>query len=213
MTSAAYLTPSQIRLNNTYSTLTQTTSPSNISFSIVDHNELLFELTKKLTGLYLMPVITMLGIMGNILIVIVYQKSQKYSTNMYLIVLSLSDILKLANDFLYFVVNLTNKMDPNLSEKIFNSLYLYSHYLFVFTSINTSWLTCTIAIDRYVTVSNKRPKSKLVSSYYKSIGICVCILSVSALISIPSPLFLGEYFLMKSKFFKFHQIFGKFPLN
>ncbi len=202
MTSAAYLTTSQIRLNNNNNN--HSTATSNISFSNVgDHNELLFELTKKLTGLYLMPFITILGIMGNILIVIVYQKSQKYSTNMYLIVLSLSDMLKLANDFLYFVVNLANKMDPNLSEKIFNSLYLYSHYVFVFTSINTSWLTCTIAIDRYVTVSNKRPKSKTVSSYYKSIGICVCILSVSALISIPSPLFLGKWFKILPKNMEF----------
>lgn len=82
-----------------------------ISQHDVDHTyELLFEATKKITGLYLMPVITVLGILGNILIVIVYQKSQKYSTNIYLIILSLSDLIKLANDFLYFVVNVTNKI-------------------------------------------------------------------------------------------------------
>jgi hypothetical protein len=169
-------------------------------------NEILFELTKKLTGLYLMPIVTVLGILGNILIVIVCKRSKKYSTNTFLIVLSLSDILKLANDFLYFVVNLTNKMDPNLSEKIFNSLYLYSHYVFVFTAINTSWLTCTIAIDRYVTVSGNNHKPRM-SSYYRSIGISVFLLSVSALISIPSPLFLGEYFKLnfyKNRFLKIH---------
>jgi len=152
--------------------------------------EFLFETTKKLTGLYLMPIVTVLGILGNILMVLVCQKSKKYSTNIYLIILSLSDILKLANDFLYFLVNFTNKIDTSLSEKIFNSLYLYSHYVFVFTAINTSWLTCAIAVDRFVTVSNNQPKPRM-SSYYKSIAISICLLSVSALISIPSPLFLG----------------------
>jgi len=56
-------------------------------------NEVFFELTKKLTGLYLMPIVTVLGILGNILIVIVCKRSKKYSTNTYLIVLSVSDIL------------------------------------------------------------------------------------------------------------------------
>ena len=169
--------------------LEKTTTPTSIEQREAHYNEV-FEITKQITGLYLMPLITVLGIVGNVLIVIVYQKSQKYSTNLYLIVLSMSDILKLSNDFLYFVVNLTNKIDSNLSEKIFNSLYLYSHYIFVFTAINTAWLTCTIAIDRFITVSNNRPKQTL-SSYYKSIGIAICLFVVSALISIPSPLFLA----------------------
>ena len=51
-------------------------------------------------------------------------------------------------------------------------------------------MTCTIAIDRYITVSNNRPKPTM-SSYYKSIVISICLLSVSSLISIPSPLFLA----------------------
>ncbi len=108
-TQHAIITPQQnqiIKLN-----LTPFISTSTLSQLDVDHTyELLFEATKKITGLYLMPVITVLGILGNILIVVVYQKSQKYSTNMYLIILSLSDLIKLANDFLYFVVNVTNKI-------------------------------------------------------------------------------------------------------
>ncbi len=149
-----------------------------------------FEITKQITGLYLMPFISIFGILGNILIVIVYQRSQKYSTNLYLIVLSLSDILKLSNDFLYFIVNFTNKIDRNLSEKIFNSLYLYSHYIFIFTAINTSWLTCTIALDRYITVAKNRAKQPM-SNYLKSTWIAIALLMTSAFISIPSPLFLA----------------------
>ena len=108
--SNAIITPQQNQILNL--NLTPLIYTSSLSLlPDVDHNyELLFETTKKITGLYLMPVITVLGILGNILIVVVYQKSQKYSTNMYLIILSLSDLIKLANDFLYFVVNVTNKI-------------------------------------------------------------------------------------------------------
>lgn len=167
-------------------------SLSNVDLAPTDAYSDIFDITKKVTGLYMMPFITIFGIIGNIFIVIVYQKSQpKLSTNIYLIVLSLSDILKLLNDFLYFIVNLMQKIDESLSEKIFSELYLYSHYVFVVTGINTAWLTCAIAIDRYITVSNNRPKSQLQSNYRKAILVSCGLLATSAVISVPSPLFLS----------------------
>jgi hypothetical protein len=179
-----------LMLNNLINCSNFTRRPSS-HFSIQNETEyeLLFETIKTITGLYLMPIVTVLGILGNIFMVMVCHKSKKYSTNIYLIVLSMSDILKLANDFLYFLVNVTNKIDASFSEKLFNFLYLYSHYVFVFTAINTAWMTCAIAVDRFITVSNNRPKPRM-SNYYKSIGITLCLLTISALISIPSPLFL-----------------------
>ena len=162
---------------------------NNPSLNSGDEYLRIFNITQQITGLYLMPFISILGIIGNIFIVIVYHKSKKSSTNLYLIVLSMSDILKLFNDFLYFVVNLTNKLDPALGNKIFNNLYLYSHYIFLFTAINTSWLTCTIALDRYIAVVKSRGKMEN-GSYFKSIIITVFLLFISAVISLPSPLFL-----------------------
>ncbi len=151
--------------------------------------QMLFKLTQKVTGLYLMPVVSILGIIGNILIVAVYAKSQLSSTNIYLITLSLTDILKLANDFLYFLVTLINLFDANLGEKLFKGLYLYSHYVFLFTAINTSWLTCAIALDRYISiVRNKRLNKQ--PGYFKTLLVNIIIFVLSSIISIPSPLFL-----------------------
>ena len=154
-----------------------------------DDYETLFRITQKITGLYLMPVVSVLGIIGNIFIVIVYAKSQLSSTNIYLITLSLSDILKLANDFLYFIVTLINLFDTNLGESLFKGLYLYSHFIFLFTAINTSWLTCAIALDRYISiVRNKRLNKQ--PGYVKTVIVNIAIFILSSIVSLPSPLFL-----------------------
>lgn len=166
---------------------------SSTSINDTEYKEL-FELTQQITGLYLLPFISIFGIFGNVCNVIVYTKSKKYSTNVYLIALALSDIVKLINDFIYFLVNLIKKIDSNsnLADKLFNSLYLYSHYIFVLTAINTAWLTCTIAIDRYVTVSSKNAKRTSEFNYFKSILISILITFFSCLFAVPSPLFLRK---------------------
>lgn len=150
----------------------------------------LFDTAQQITGLYLLPVISCIGIFGNVCNVLVFTNSKKYSTNAYLIALSLSDILKLANDFVYFLVNLVGKIDQDLGEHLFKSLYLYSHYIFVLTAINTAWLTCIIAIDRYITVSSRNQVKTSEANYFKSILISVIITLLSCLIALPSPLFL-----------------------
>lgn len=152
-------------------------------------NKKYFELTQLITGLYLLPFISLFGITGSLFNIFVYKNCKKYSTNVYLIALSTSDILKLLNDFLYFLVNLVTKLDPGLGNKIFNHLYLYSHYVFVLTAINTSWLTCTIAFDRYIILLDKNGKQRQ-QEYFTSILISILIALVSSIIAIPSPLFI-----------------------
>ena len=132
----------------------------------------LFKITQQVTGLYMMPVVSILGILGNILIVLVYSKSTVSSTNIYLITLSVSDILKLCNDFLYFVVTLINMFNSELGNYLFNSLYLYSHFVFLFTAINTSWLTTCIALDRYISIVRNQRISKQ-SNYLKVSAHCL----------------------------------------
>lgn len=154
-----------------------------------DDYESLFKFTQKITGLYLMPIVSILGILGNILIVMVYSKSKLSSTNIYLITLSLSDILKLANDFLYFIVTLINIFNASMGDQLFKSLYLYSHFVFLFTAINTSWLTCAIALDRYISiVINKKLNQQ--PGYFKTILANLIIFILSAISSVPSPVFL-----------------------
>lgn len=160
------------------------------ALSDAESHRYLFDTAQQITGLYLLPVISCIGIFGNVCNVLVFTHSKKYSTNAYLIALSLSDILKLANDFVYFLVNLVGKIDQDLGEHLFKSLYLYSHYIFVLTAINTAWLTCIIAIDRYITVSSRNQVKTSEANYFKSILISVIITLLSCLIALPSPLFL-----------------------
>lgn len=155
-----------------------------------DH-ERLYKIARQITGLYLLPFISCFGIFGNICNVLVYISSKKYSTNVYLIALSLSDILKLFNDFIYFLVTLIGKINSDLSNHLFSSLYLYSHYIFVLTAINTAWLTCIIAIDRYVTVSSRNRVKTSELNYFKSILISLVITLASCIIALPSPLFVS----------------------
>ena len=149
----------------------------------------LFQITQLITGLYLLPFISLFGIVGSVFNLLVYKNSKKCSTHVYLIALSLSDIVKLVNDFLYFIISLISKLDESLGTKIFNSIYLYSHYIFVFTAINTAWLTCVIAFDRYIAVVANQNKKRF-RSYTKSILISIVVMIMSILFAIPSPLFL-----------------------
>lgn len=164
-----------------------------------DDYQVLFEWTQLITGLYLIPVISLFGILGSLFNIVIYKTSQKCSTHVYLIALSLSDIVKLFNDFLYFIVNLANKLDEQLGQRIFKTLYLYSHFVFVVTAINTAWLTCLIAFDRYILIVHAKPnshqrmnnKQMQIRVYFKSIVCSAVILLCSIIIAIPSPIFHG----------------------
>jgi hypothetical protein len=157
----------------------------------LEFDEKLFNIASQITGLYLIPFVCIFGVLGNILNVIIYQQSKKNSIHLYLIALSLSDILKLGNDFLYFIVNILNKIDCTMGENLFKSLYVYSHYIFLFTAINTAWLTCAIAVDRYMSiVQNLNKNVYAVRNYKRSLYVSFFIFFLSAIVSIPSPLFL-----------------------
>ena len=105
-----------------------------------------YEVMAEITGIYLFPFISVFGIIGNIFVIVVYAKSKIYSTSLYLIALSLSDILKLLNDLLYFLVMFISKFDSNVGEQIYLFVYSYTHYIFVFTALNTSWYVCIMKL-------------------------------------------------------------------
>lgn len=161
---------------------------NNMSLDSMSSHLKLFEYTQVITGLYLFPIISLFGIVGSLFNILVYKNSKKYSTNVYLIALSASDILKLANDFVYFLVSFITRLDKSLGNDIYNRLYLYSHYIFLFTAINTSWLTCAIALDRYIILLKNRGTQRD-QNYFCSIVASLIITLVSGIIAIPSPLF------------------------
>jgi hypothetical protein len=146
-----------------------------------------FKAMQMLTGIYLLPVISIFGIIGNTFNIIVYQKSLMYSTNIYLTALYLSDIIKLFNDFIYCLVSLINRNNPELGEKLFYTLYNYTHFIFVQSGINTSWLTCTVAFDRYLAVRETTMR-KNDNKHTGSIIISCAWFIVSAILAIPTAL-------------------------
>jgi len=164
-------------------TLNTTTHINTVSTKYEDYQKF-YEIMREITGIYLFPFISLFGITGNIFVIIVYAKSKIYSTSFFLIALSASDILKLLNDLAYFLVMFITKFDPKLGEQIFLLLYSYTHYIFVFTALNTSWLVCTIAIDRYLTVV----KQYMINQTKVVVSILV-IFILALVFAIPSPMF------------------------
>ena len=61
-----------------------------------------YERMREITGIYLMPFVTIFGVIGNLYCAIIYQvKSKHISTNFYLVALSVSDIVKVS--FVLFI--------------------------------------------------------------------------------------------------------------
>lgn len=113
---------------------------SNLSLVVPYENyQQFYEIMREITGIYLFPIISTFGILGNIFIIIVYSNSKITSTNLYLISLAVSDILKLLNDFTYFLVMFIHKFNTKLGDSTFHFLYNYTHYIFVFTALTNSW--------------------------------------------------------------------------
>ena len=105
------------------------------------------------TGLICYPIICILGLIGNIIIVVVFaQKSMATSTNVYLSALAISDIIKLINDVLYFLTVLLVKSDPPSGNKMYGFLYPYAHFIFNMSVCVSSWLTVSVAVERYILV-------------------------------------------------------------
>lgn len=128
-----------------------TTSITNIT-TTPDEYAAFYRIAKETTGLYLFPLICVIGIIGNLLTFIVFIKFKpRSSTNVYLTALAISDTIKLLCDFLYFIVVVLDKTgNEKASEAVFTTLYPYAHYTVNFCLTNTAWLTVSVAVERYI---------------------------------------------------------------
>ena len=107
------------------------------------------------TGLFCYPIICFFGLTGNVLSVLVLsQRKMRNSTNCYLIALAVSDSIKLVNDFFYFMVILLLHLDKPTGVAAYGYMYPYAHYLFSMSVCVTAWLTVSVALERYIMVSN-----------------------------------------------------------
>lgn len=139
--------------SNSTDTSAVSPSTSNITTTIqVDEYEAFYRVAQEITGLYLFPILCIIGIIGNVLTFIVFMKFKpRSSTNVYLTALALSDTIKLLCDFLYFIVVMLDKIgQPDKSQAVFTTLYPYAHYVLNFSLCNTAWLTVSVAVERYI---------------------------------------------------------------
>jgi hypothetical protein len=110
----------------------------------------IFEAIQIICGLYLIPIVCIPGLIGNILCVIVFVTSstERFLTTQSLVFLAITDTIKLSNDLLYSVVLIIQAFDQQFGKKLFLGLYRYCHYINTAATLSTAWLTLIIAIER-----------------------------------------------------------------
>ena len=140
------------------------------------------------TGLVCYPIICLAGVVGNIFIIaLLGRPSQHTTTNIYLCALAVSDLIKLLNDTLYFFTVLFYTTDPILGNKAFGYLYPYAHFVFNLAACVSSWLTVTIAVERYMLVCHPMRARGLISlSRARTATVAIFIVMTS--LAVPSGL-------------------------
>ena len=115
-----------------------------------DRDKTIFEAIQMICGLYLIPIVSIPGLIGNILCIIVFvtNNAERFLTTQSLVFLAITDTMKLSNDLLYSVVLIIKKIDQKIGNKIFLMLYRCCHYINTVSTLNTAWLTLIIAIER-----------------------------------------------------------------
>ncbi|XP_064644229.1 FMRFamide receptor-like [Lineus longissimus] len=112
-----------------------------------------YETARFVTGGVIIPIVCILGIISNTLTLIVLnQKNMHTSTNTYLSALAVADLIKLVNDTLYFVTVLLFRVKPKAGNILYGHLYPYAHFIFSLSTSISSWLTISVAVERYIMV-------------------------------------------------------------
>lgn len=114
------------------------------------HEKELFETIQLVFGLYLIPIVCIPGLIGNVLCIIVFitNSMQRFLTTHFLLFLAISDTVKLSNDLLYPIVLIIQACNQQFGKKLFLSLYRYCHYINAVSTVCTAWLTIIVAIER-----------------------------------------------------------------
>ncbi|CAF0964904.1 unnamed protein product [Adineta steineri] len=145
----------------------------------------LFEAVQLIFGLYLIPIVCIPGLIGNILCIIVFitTSMQRFLTTQFLLFLAILDTIKLSNDLLYSIVLIIQAFDQEFGKKLFLILYRYCHYINTVSTLCAAWLTLFVAIERYVLCSANSQKRLAVQR--NSRAICYCIILFSLFLGLP----------------------------
>lgn len=150
-----------------------------------DPHEKFFLQARFITGLVMYPILCLLGLCGNVLCIIVMTRKQmQSSTNVYLLSLAISDVVKLVSDVLYFLVVLLVHVDFPSGNKAHGFLYPYAHYVFNTSLCVSAWLTVSVAFERYIYVCHPTKVRKYCSiSRARTVSLVMFI--VMSLVAIP----------------------------
>ncbi|KAK3594471.1 hypothetical protein CHS0354_026933 [Potamilus streckersoni] len=153
----------------------------------IDH-EMFYQTSQFVTGLILYPVICIPGFLANILTLIVLsQKNMLTSTNAFLSALAVSDAVKLANDIIYFLVIVLMRTNPTVANKAFGYVYPYAHFIFNASTCVSSWLTVSVAAERYIMVCHPA-RSRSICSRKRSIITSMFVFIIMTGMALPSAL-------------------------
>ena len=140
------------------------------------------------TGLVCNPILCACGLVGNTFILIVMsQKSMATSTNIYLSALAVSDIIKLINDLLYSLTILLLKVSPIIGNRMFGYLYPHAHFIFNMSVCVSSWLTVSVAVERYILVCHPTRSVSLITRQ-RAVAISVACYVIMTSVAVPSAL-------------------------
>ncbi|CAF4169437.1 unnamed protein product [Rotaria sp. Silwood2] len=144
-----------------------------------------FENIQIIFGLYIIPIVCLPGLIGNILCIIVFitNSMQRFLTTQFLLFLAISDTIKLSNDLLYSVVLIIQAFTQQYGKKLFLILYRYCHYINTVSTLCAAWLTLIVAIERYVLCSGNSQKRVFVQR--NSRIICYSIIFCSLIVALP----------------------------
>ncbi|XP_070174097.1 FMRFamide receptor-like [Littorina saxatilis] len=147
-----------------------------------------YENARFVTGLILYPCICIPGLMGNFLTLLVLSdRNMRTSTNAFLSALAVADSIKLINDLLYFCTILLLRMDDDVGNRAYGYLYPYAHFIFSMSVCVSSWLTVSVAVERYIMVCHPT-KARGVCNRARAVVVCVAVFVVMTTLALPSAL-------------------------
>ena len=129
-----------------------------------------------------------MGLIGNSLTLIVLnQKKMITSTNVFLTALAVADTIKLLNDALYFCDLVLLRTNPIAGNRLMGYMYPVSHYIFNEAVCVTSWLTVSVAVERYIAVCHATKARELCTVRRSRIVSALVFIGMS-LLAVPSAL-------------------------
>ena len=147
-----------------------------------------YETAQFITGLILYPCICVPGLMGNFLTLLVMSnRNMRTSTNAFLSALAVADSIKLINDLLYFCTILLLRTDDVVGNRAYGYLYPYAHFIFSMSVCVSSWLTVSVAVERYIMVCHPT-RARDVCNRNRAVAVCAAVFLVMTTLALPSAL-------------------------